>query len=69
MHNSSLILDEVRSGVNQYLAKSISENKFKYLNMLGVDNICDHGLDIVNAINTYYYSSTSSHEIKHGVEK
>ncbi len=69
MHNSSLILDEVRSGVNKYLAKSISENKFKYLNMLGVDNICDHGLDIVKAINTYYYSYSSSHERKYEVKK
>jgi hypothetical protein len=52
LHNSSLLLDEQRSGVNQWVAQSIREGRFKHLNIVEVDNVCDGGLDILDAINS-----------------
>ena len=50
LHNSSLLLDEQRSGMNQWTATSIREGRFKHLNIVEVDNVCDGGLDILDAI-------------------
>ena len=55
LHNSSLILDEMRSGVNAYVAENIRLGKYKHLNLIGIDNVCDHGLEIVDAINNFFY--------------
>lgn len=51
---SDLLADEQKSGINKYLAQSIREKKFKYLTMLEVDNVCDGGMEILDAIKTYY---------------
>jgi hypothetical protein len=55
LHNSSLLQDEVRSEINQWLADSIRAGLFKNLNLLGVDNVCDGGIEITDAINEYFY--------------
>jgi hypothetical protein len=38
--------------VNQWVAQSIREGRFKHLNIVEVDNVCDGGLDILDAINS-----------------
>ncbi|CAE7836318.1 unnamed protein product [Symbiodinium microadriaticum] len=53
LHNSSLLLDEERSGVNKWTAQSIREGRFKHLNIIEVDNVCDGGLDILGAIKSW----------------
>jgi len=55
LHNSSLVLDESRSKINFILSKNIKDGKYKYLNLLGVDNVCDSGLEIISAIQQYFY--------------
>ena len=55
LHNSSLLLDEKRSGINAWLPGAIRSGLMKNLNMLGVDNVCDGGAEIAEAINEYYY--------------
>jgi hypothetical protein len=53
LHNSSLVLDEIRSNINQWTAQQIEAGEWKYLNVISVDNICHHGNDIYNAIQEY----------------
>ncbi len=53
LHNSSLILDEERSGINAWTAQAIRDGKFKYMNMLGIDNVCHNGADIFQALQEY----------------
>lgn len=55
-HNSSILLDEERSGLNKWLISFIRNGNIKYMNLFGVDNVCDNGLEIVSAINDYYYN-------------
>lgn len=55
LHNSSLLQDEARSGINAWLADSIRAGMMKNLNLLGVDNVCDGGREIQQAINEYFY--------------
>ena len=44
MHRSSLLLDEERSEVNAWVVNSIQSGLFENLNIVEVDNVCDHGL-------------------------
>ncbi len=53
LHNSSLILDEERSNLNSWTAQTIRDGKFKFLNMLGVDNVCHNGAEIFQALQEY----------------
>lgn len=43
LHNSSLLLDESRSRLNEWVAESIANGKWKYINFLEVNNVCDGG--------------------------
>lgn len=53
MHRSSLLLDEERSELNKWTYERIVANDFKYMNMLGIDNVCHHGPDIFDAMQLY----------------
>ena len=66
LHNSSLVLDESRSKLNYILSKNIKDGKYKYLNLLGVDNVCDSGLDILAAIQEYFYWSERKSKMEEG---
>jgi hypothetical protein len=51
LHFSSLLRDESRSGVNLWLSETVGDfNFFKNLNLVEVDNICDYGLEIRDAL-------------------
>lgn len=53
-HRSDLLIDEEKSGVNTWVAKSITEGGvFERLNIVEVDNVCDAGVEIYAAINAY----------------
>lgn len=54
LHNSSVLLDESRSGANEWIRESIYQRKFDYLNLLELDNVCNHGLEIYQAIQDTY---------------
>jgi len=53
LHNSSLILDEVRSDLNAWTASLIQSGQLQYIGMLGVDNVCHNGLSIYEALQVY----------------
>lgn len=54
LHNSSLLLDEERSQLNAWTAQTISQGTaWKFMNMVGVDNVCDHGPEIFAAMQSY----------------
>lgn len=50
LHKSSLLLDESRSNMNQWVAESVSRGDFKYLNFLEVNNVCNGGDKIIEAL-------------------
>ena len=54
LHNSSLLLDESRAGVNSWVVDAINGGQFKYLNYLEVDNVCDNGPAIYDALKKQY---------------
>ena len=54
LHNSDILRDESKSGVNKWLLNQINTNKLNYLNHVEVDNVCDYGLDIYNALQIKY---------------
>jgi hypothetical protein len=54
LHNSSLLLDESRGGVNLWVEQSIRAGGFKYLNLLELDNVCDNGNNILSALRAHY---------------
>lgn len=53
LHNSSLLLDESRSGLNQWVINQIKGGSYKYLNIVEVDNVCDQGAELYNALNAF----------------
>lgn len=53
LHNSSIVHDELQSGVNKWLAEKIDEKAFSNLNMIEVDNVCDGGIDVYNVLIGY----------------
>lgn len=54
LHLSSVVEDESKAGVNVWLANAINtKGYFPYLNIVEVDNVCDHGIDIYNALLNY----------------
>lgn len=50
LHRSSILLDEERSGMNLWTAESIAAGVFPTLSIIEVDNVCNHGIDIYNAL-------------------
>ena len=50
LHKSSLLIDEERSMINKWTAEKIEEGAFKYMNIVEVDNVCDEGLRILQAL-------------------
>lgn len=50
LHKSSLLIDEEKSMVNSWTAEQIEQGKFKYMNMIEVDNVCDGGPRILKAL-------------------
>jgi hypothetical protein len=50
LHRSSLLLDEERSDMNKWAADSIVARKFPTLSIVELDNVCNHGLDVYNAL-------------------
>lgn len=54
LHNSSLLADEYRSGVNSWVVESINANEFEFINLLELDNVCDKGNEIAQALKTVY---------------
>lgn len=49
----SLLIDEEKSQVNTWLTAQISSDALPILNMVEVDNICDHGQELLSAVNGY----------------
>ena len=54
LHNSDILKDESKSGVNKWLLNQINTNQLNYLNHIEVDNVCNYGLDIYNALKIKY---------------
>lgn len=53
LHKSSILLDEEKSKMNNWVSESINNNLFPTLNIVEVDNICDNGINIYHAIQKY----------------
>ena len=43
LHNSSVIEDSNRSDLNNWVLQQLHENKWDYLNLLELDNVCNQG--------------------------
>lgn len=54
LHNSSLLLDESRSGVNLWVEQSINAGAWPFMNLLELDNVCDNGNNILAALRQRY---------------
>ena len=54
LHNSTLLLDESRSGMNLWVEQTIQSGAWKYMNLLELDNVCDNGLNVMNALEKQY---------------
>lgn len=53
LHNSSLLLDEERSNINAWAAEQIRSGNWKYINQIGIDNVCHNGADLFAAVKEY----------------
>jgi hypothetical protein len=53
LHRSSLLIDEEKSEINLWTAQQIEQGAFKYMNMVEVDNVCDNGPRILEALRNY----------------
>lgn len=54
LHLSSVIEDEQKSGVNQWLLEQINNKALKYVSILEVDNVCNFGEEIYNSLKKNY---------------
>lgn len=54
LHESSLVLDVQRSQINQWLTNQVSGKAFKHLNFLEVDEVCDNGTNLYQALHNNY---------------
>lgn len=54
LHLSSLLLDESRATLNAYLAQEIRGQAYPNMGLLEVDNVCDGGLEILQALQEVY---------------
>jgi len=50
VYHSCIIADESASGVNKKLAEKIRQGAFKHINLLEVDNVCDGGTELLQAL-------------------
>ena len=60
LRNSSLLLDEARSGLNALLARQVRARRWRHLNLLEVNNVCDGGPELWAAIQEVYYGAGDS---------
>lgn len=56
LHNSSIVQDERRAGVNAFVEQSILSSSYPFLNFLELDEVCDRGQEIYAAIKQVYLS-------------
>lgn len=54
LHNSSIVQDERRSGINTWINKQVLNQAFIYLNYLELDEVCDQGNEISQSIENIY---------------
>lgn len=50
LHGSSVLLDESRSNMNKWIADNIA--KYPYISLVELDNVCDGGEAVFNALQT-----------------
>lgn len=60
LHHSCIIADESASGVNKQLAAKIRQGAFKHMNLLEVDNVCDGGPALLQAMRDHAASSSAA---------
>ena len=56
LHKSSLVEDEKRSQINAFIEQQIRKGSYPSLNFLELDEVCDRGIEIYQAIQEYYLS-------------
>lgn len=54
LHNSTILLDESRAGVNLWVEQAIRSGAFKYMNLLELDNVCDNGANVMAALRSFF---------------
>lgn len=50
VHGSSLLKDETKSGLNEAILAEVRSGNFKHINFLELNNVCDHGPGIFQAL-------------------
>jgi len=50
MRGSCLLQDNSKSKVNEEVLKNIKNGTYKHINIIGMDNVCEHGKDITAAL-------------------
>ena len=57
LHLSSVLKDESAAGVNAWIASQVINRAlpFEYLNIIEVDNVCNGGRQILEALKATYY--------------
>ena len=53
LHNSSVIEDSNRSDLNNWVLQQLRENKWSFINLLELDNVCNQGLEIQQILLEY----------------
>ncbi len=56
LHRSSLIEDERRSAVNLWMKDMVNNQEMTYLNVVELEDVCDHGQEVYDAIKQVYLS-------------
>jgi hypothetical protein len=56
LHKSNIIEDEKRSKVNTMIESNILAGKYPYMNYMELDEVCDNGLQVLNAMKQVYLS-------------
>lgn len=60
VHRSSILLDEERSDINEWARQLVEQQQLPYLNIVELDNVCHHGLDMLATIERVYLSGKPS---------
>jgi hypothetical protein len=60
LHRSSLLEDEKRSGLNLWVKQMVQNQEMSFLNVLELEDACDHGLEVYDAIKQVYLSGGNS---------
>lgn len=60
MHHSCITADESAAGVNQQLAARIRSGSFKHLNFVEVDNVCDSGPELLQALRAHVAAASAA---------